>query len=92
MTGVGLNAQLGLNAPSVVLIAIWCGVGADAVRPSGGNYAWKSAATYKSATTIVGAPARSLGVGGLATPLAMHCYTQVPQLQFKEPRGRRLLE
>ena len=70
----------------------WCGVGADTVWPSGGNYAWKSAATYKSATMIVGAPTRSLGVGGMATPLAMHCYTQVPQLQFKEPRGRRLLE
>ena len=69
---------------------VWCW--ADTVWRSGGNYVWKSAATYKSATTIVGAPARSLDVEGLATPLAMHCYTQVPQLQFKEPMARKRLE
>ena len=90
-TGVGLNAQLGLNAPSVVLIVNGVVLG---LIPSGRQAETTPGIQQPPASLPRRLWARWPGrwVSRLGHALATHCYTQFPQLQFKEPRGCRLLE
>ena len=52
-------------------------------RSTSKKHVWRSAAAYKSATTVAVAPTESLGVEGLSAPLAMYCSAGSHSLNSK---------